>query len=112
MMRRLATVVAVSLAVCSYAYAEEACEDTVDVDRHRLLRQLTLDLLGRVPTMEEFESLGGQVTEADVDKLLDSAEFSNFVRRPQRPAVAEHRGARHRRRRGRPAPAGYGRMVR
>ena len=81
MMRRLATVLAVSLGVCAAAYAQEACDDTVDADRHRLLRQLTLDLLGRVPTVEELDALGDQVTEADVDRLLDSTEFSTFVRR-------------------------------
>jgi len=83
-MRRLATLLVVCLGLCASALAEEACEDTVEVDRHRLLRQLTLDLLGRVPSMEELEALGESVTEADVDRLLDSAEFSNFVRRHHR----------------------------
>ena len=77
---RFACLLLVFLGFVSTARAE-VCDDVVEVDPHRLLRQLTLDLLGRVPTVEELEALGETVTEADVDRLLDSSEFSNFVRR-------------------------------
>jgi hypothetical protein len=61
---------------------DAACDDTVDVDKYRYLRQLTLDLKGRVPTEDELKALDeGEVDEALVDDMLDSPDFSNFVRR-------------------------------
>lgn len=67
------------------ALAEEACDDLVEVDAARQLRQLTLDLHGRVPTETELESLGDSpIDEARVDAMLASDEFSAFVRRHHR----------------------------
>ncbi len=78
---RGAIVSLVVLLLWGTAGAQEACDDVVEVGPHQRLRQLTLDLLGRVPTEEELRELGEEVGEAEVDRLLDRAEFSNFVRR-------------------------------
>ena len=59
------------------------CRDSVDVDRFRTLRQLTLDLWGRVPTEAELRALVDEesVPEATIDALLASPEFDTFVTR-------------------------------
>lgn len=67
------------------------CGDTVQVDRHRLLRQLTLDLWGRVPSEAELRALpegDAPETELDdaaldalVDPLIDAPEFDVFLER-------------------------------
>jgi hypothetical protein len=59
------------------------CDDSVDVDRFRYLRQLTLDLWGRVPTEAELRALVDQesVPDATVDALLASPEFDTFLTR-------------------------------
>ena len=62
--------------------AKGACNDTVEVDRFRLLRQLTLDLWGRAPSEDELRTLvSGEVDEARVDTMLASNEFDRFVER-------------------------------
>lgn len=83
MLQRWLPVLAALALLAPPALAEEACDDTVEVDRFRYLRQLSLDLLGRVPTEGELLALADReaVTEADVDALLESDEFFNFVRR-------------------------------
>jgi hypothetical protein len=46
------------------------------------LRQLTLDLWGRVPSVAELEALGdGEVTDAHVDQMLADEQFFTMVRR-------------------------------
>ncbi|MCB9544399.1 MAG: hypothetical protein H6706_00725 [Myxococcales bacterium] len=80
-MRPLAIAMAVAM-LATPALAEEACGDVVEVEGTRLLRQLTLDLYGRVPTVDELEALGdGPVGEAEVDALLAGEEFKTLVRR-------------------------------
>ncbi len=79
-------VLAAPLAAAAQDEASEPCDDVVEVDRFRLLRQLTLDLAGRVPTVDELEAVrdADDVGEAQVDALLAAPEFSNFVRRHHR----------------------------
>ncbi|MCK6574521.1 hypothetical protein L6V77_25865 [Myxococcota bacterium] len=95
-MRRFALALALSLP--SHAAAQDAtpdapapeadgpgCGDAVEVDRFRLLRQLTLDLWGRIPTEAELRALSAvesdDVPESTLDALLDGAEFETFLSR-------------------------------
>jgi hypothetical protein len=61
----------------------EACDDTVDVDRFRYYRQLSLDLRGRVPSADELQTVADaeQIDEATIDAMLDGPEFETLVRR-------------------------------
>lgn len=63
--------------------AAEACDDTVEVDRFRYYRQLSLDLQGRVPNLSELEALRevASVDEGMVDAMLAGPEFRTLVRR-------------------------------
>lgn len=70
--------------LASPAIAQEACDDVVEVDRHRYLRQLTLDLWGRVPSMEELKAFEDveEITPDHVQAMLDDdGAFQRFVRR-------------------------------
>ncbi len=60
--------------------------DEVDVDRVRYLRQVTLDLWGRVPTEAEGAALvdAADVDEGAVQAMLDDPQAMNFVRRHHR----------------------------
>jgi hypothetical protein len=86
---RFALAVTLALALCvsatgprSARAAEPACDPVESVDAPRYLRQLTLDLWGRVPTVAELEALGdADVTEAHVDAMLADEQFFTMVRR-------------------------------
>ncbi|MCA9581680.1 MAG: hypothetical protein KC416_07780 [Myxococcales bacterium] len=66
------------------ARAEDAplCEGAQEVDRFGLLRQLSLDLRGRVPTYEEYEALIDQeeITEAQIVAMFQGEEFRDQLR--------------------------------
>ena len=85
MVRRiLAACLALLCAGPAVAQEAPACDEPVQVDPARHLRQLTLDLFGRVPTEAELTSLldgGGQIDEPFVDRMLESEEVSALVRR-------------------------------
>ncbi len=69
------------------AAAQDACEAPQAVDATRYLRQLTLDLFGRVPTEAELRALverGGEIDEAFVDDMLHSEEINGLIRRHHR----------------------------
>ncbi len=60
------------------ASAEEAvCGPVTKVPLERHLRQLSLDLLGRPPTVEEYKAAQarGSITAEDIQKMMDSEEF-------------------------------------
>lgn len=66
--------------------AAEACGDVVEVDRFRQLRQLSLDLWGRVPTQAELEAVMDQdastpLEQSTIEAMVESEEFWTFVRR-------------------------------
>lgn len=92
MVRRFLTACATLLVCAGPAAAQDApeapaCEAPVEVDATRHLRQLTLDLFGRVPTEAELTALidgGGAVDEALVDRMLADEEVSALVRRHHR----------------------------
>lgn len=88
--RRLAAALALwAASLAGTAAADEACEAPVEVDRFRLLRQLSLDLRGRVPSEAELRALAadieaGAVDEslsARVDEMIAGEEFSALIRR-------------------------------
>lgn len=85
MVRRLIAACATWLVLVAPALAQDeaTCSEPVEVDRFRYLRQLTLDLFGRVPTEAELDALAeqGEVDDALVDEMLASGELSTFVRR-------------------------------
>jgi len=64
-----------------------ACGDEVEVDRDRFLRQVTLDLWGRVPSVVEYAALAAEpvfdqsALEALVDTMIAAPEFDTFVDR-------------------------------
>ncbi|MGB5812663.1 MAG: DUF1549 domain-containing protein [Polyangiales bacterium] len=79
-MRRLLAIAIAALSVlplASAAQSPEQCAPTDRLGKYRFLRQVTLDLYGRPPTIEEYEQLhaGGDVDEAKVDEMLESPEF-------------------------------------
>ena len=63
--------------------AASAAESVDSVDRYRYLRQLTLDLLRRVPSVEELEALDGalDVDEAAIDALIAHEDFDALITR-------------------------------
>lgn len=73
------------LLAASTAGAEEplACELPHEIDKYQLLRRLSLDLRGSVPSIEEYEAL--DATEAVPDSLaldwVQSDEFRTLMRR-------------------------------
>lgn len=74
---------ALTISVVAPAAAETGCGDEVDADRFQYLRQLTLDLFGRVPTEDEARALvdKADVTPEDVKALMDAPEFETFLKR-------------------------------
>ncbi|HYI02781.1 DUF1585 domain-containing protein [Hyalangium sp.] len=65
------------------ASAEEAvCEPVAKVPLQRHLRQLSLDLLGRPPTIEEYQAVQakGSISPEDIRQMMDSEEFYGRMR--------------------------------
>jgi len=81
-----AVLVVVCLLVCNQSRAEPTCDPVSEVDRFRYLRQLSLDLWGRVPSKEELHQWvdADDISEAHIDSMLDSDEFNAFVGRYHR----------------------------
>ncbi|HYX92482.1 MAG TPA: hypothetical protein VE782_13050 [Myxococcaceae bacterium] len=59
------------------------CTAPHEVDKYQLLRRLSLDLRGRVPTMEEYAALDGEssVPAAAIQSFLQSDDFRLAMRR-------------------------------
>jgi len=68
------------------AQSPEICAPVERVDKYRFLRQLTLDLYGRIPTVEEYERLHtmDDVTDELIDEMIGSTEFFVQLRRYHR----------------------------
>ncbi|HIA02379.1 MAG TPA: hypothetical protein EYN06_04660 [Myxococcales bacterium] len=69
--------------VSNIAMAQGSCEDIVEVDRFRHLRQLSLDFFERVPTVDELNQLHSRssVSDEQISTMVNSEEFSHFIRR-------------------------------
>jgi hypothetical protein len=64
------------------AQSPDICAPVEQLDKYRYLRQLTLDLFGRIPTVEEYEQLHGvdDVSEETIDEMIGSPEFLDQLR--------------------------------
>ncbi len=72
------TIAIVSLLFPLAAAAQEECPPVeTEIDGHRTLRALSLDLRGNVPTVEEYDAVDsdGEVPEEVIDEWLASEEF-------------------------------------
>lgn len=87
------TLFATALAVCLVgvavpvgAQSPDICAPVEQLDKYRYLRQLTLDLYGRIPTVEEYERLHAidDVSEEMIDEMLGSQELFDQLRRYHR----------------------------
>jgi hypothetical protein len=72
-------------AVTLPAAADETlvCEQPHELDKLQLLRRLSLDLIGRAPSIEEYEALDSEprVPESRVLELIQSDDFRTLMRR-------------------------------
>ncbi|MEM7606123.1 MAG: hypothetical protein AAF411_12280 [Myxococcota bacterium] len=90
-MRLLLTIVLVAVTAPAFAQ-EEACapqDEGESMANHRLLRQLSLDLFGRIPTMEEWNRLemGASIDEDILPGMFESEEYFARVREQHRALV-------------------------
>ncbi|WP_224243093.1 DUF1549 domain-containing protein [Hyalangium gracile] len=72
-----------ALLLATRSSAEEAvCAPVAKVPLERYLRQLSLDLLGRPPTIEEYRAYQakGSVSEEDIRQMMSSEEFYERMR--------------------------------
>ena len=78
----LLTVVAWTGATSSEAQSPDICAPVEKLDKYRYLRQLTLDLYGRIPTVEEYERLHSMedVSDEIIDEMIGSPEFYDQLR--------------------------------
>lgn len=83
--RWLAVPTALLIALC-VTLPSGACADEGAVDRLRYFRQLTLDLLGRAPSLEELDAVAqlDSADEIDIEALIDDPGFSTLIRRHHR----------------------------
>jgi len=88
---RLFTIGLLAVLVCtgatiSLAQSPDICAPVEKLDKYRYLRQLTLDLYGRIPTVEEYERLHAMedVSEAMIEEMIGSPEFYDQLRRYHR----------------------------
>ncbi|MBS1149529.1 MAG: hypothetical protein H6Q89_1227 [Myxococcaceae bacterium] len=74
--RRLLCASALLLSAAAFAQSN-TCEPTASVPLERQLRQLTLDLLGRPPTIAEYRAAvaKGSISQADIQELMGREEF-------------------------------------
>lgn len=82
----LAVVITYIAAAPLAAQSPEICAPVERLDKYRYLRQLTLDLYGRIPTVDEYERLHTMedVSEQIIDEMLGSEEFYVQLRRYHR----------------------------
>lgn len=68
------------------AQSPEICAPVERLDKYRYLRQLTLDLYGRIPTVEEYERLHAvdDVSDPMIDEMIGAPEFYSQLRRYHR----------------------------
>lgn len=79
----VAVLVATLLSAPAHAQSPAECAPTDQIDAYRLLRQLSLDLRGRIPTVEELAALDGldDVGEETLSAMLASDDYFREVRR-------------------------------
>lgn len=84
-MRKTWKTLLVALCAAGLAHAQVAatCDAQREVDKYQLLRRLSLDLRGRIPTVEEFDALDAEATVpvATIKAYLASDDFRLTMRR-------------------------------
>lgn len=82
-MRKSLLLVLLTLPGFALAQVSPTCDQARDLDKYQLLRRLSLDLRGKVPTYEEYVALDTQttVTPATVQSWLGSDDFRIAMRR-------------------------------
>jgi len=70
-------------AVASADDASATCEEPHDLDKYQLLRRLSLDLRGEIPSLEEYDALDAEevVPATTVQQYLETDEFRMTMRR-------------------------------
>jgi hypothetical protein len=65
------------------ASAQESCDTATPMEGQRLLRRLSLDLRGAIPSRREIEAQVGraELDDATIEAFLDSPEFLQVMRR-------------------------------
>ena len=65
------------------AFAQESCDTATPMEGQRLLRRLSLDLRGAIPSRREIEAQVGraELDDATIEAFLDSPEFLQVMRR-------------------------------
>lgn len=83
-MKKLLTLAVLCLCAADAAYAQvpASCDQPREVDRYQLLRRLSLDLRGRVPSLAEYEALDTQSTvpASTVQSFVQSDDFRRAMR--------------------------------
>ena len=102
----LSTAVMVACLTAGFATAQspDICAPVERLDKYRYLRQLTLDLYGRIPSVEEYERLHtmDDVSNEMVDEMIGSLEFYAQLRRYHRNLLWSNLGVYRSRRSGHP----------
>ena len=73
----LAVAIAVTTAGTGHAASPLVCAPDAPPDKFRMLRQLTLDLYGRIPTIDEYQALAARpaLDAAAIDAMFTTDEF-------------------------------------
>ncbi len=67
----------------------QECAPAETIDKYRLLRQLSLDIRGRIPTHEEYAALHGvdEIPQETIDDMIRSDEHSREIREYHRKII-------------------------
>lgn len=89
MINRIVVLIVLLASSVAHADSPAVCAPVEETDKYRLLRQLSLDLLGRPPTVEEYQRLEGQddVPASTIESMLDTEEFYAQLRRYHRKLI-------------------------
>src|SRR5690242_11909460 len=79
------TIIAAGTTLTAPLWADDpaTCEAQHDLDKYALLRRLSLDLRGKIPTIEEYDALDAakEVPMATVQEFVESDDFRLAMRR-------------------------------
>ena len=81
-MKRLLSLAVLCAGAAAHAQVPATCDQPRDVDRYQLLRRLSLDLRGKVPSLAEYEALDAQpsVPASTIQSMVASDDFRRAMR--------------------------------
>jgi len=81
-MKKLLSLAVLCAGFAARAQVPASCDQPREVDRYQLLRRLSLDLRGKVPTLAEYEALDGQsaVPQSTIQSMLATDDFRRSMR--------------------------------